>query len=219
MLLSIEKKFIFIHIPKTAGSSMTEALSPYALNPAKSQYRRLLSHLPVPENPERAFFRIHDKAWWIRLKLPRAMFDSFHKFAVVRNPYDYAVSYYAFQRGNPGSRRFNEAQNTSFLEFLTYMAKKDRLSGISQTSWITDLRGRVIIDEVLRFETIESDFAALAARLGLEVRLPHVNKSDRGDYRDMYGPAEREIAGRIFARDLELLGYDFDGPVVGNGAS
>ena len=218
MLLSIEKKFIFIHIPKTAGSSVTEVLSPYALNPVKSQYRRLLSHLPVPENPERAWFRIHDKAYWIRLKLPRAMFEGFHTFAAVRNPYDYAVSYYAFQRGNPRSRRFREAQNTSFLEFLTYMEKKDRLSGISQTSWITDLRGRIIIDELLRFETIERDFAGLAARLGLETSLPHVNKSDRGDYREMYGTAERDIADRLFARDLELLGYDFDGPVAGMGA-
>ena len=70
MLLSIEKRFIFVHIPKTAGQSITQALGPYAVRPQKTQWRRLLSHLPVPENPERAWLRTHDTARWIRRKLP-----------------------------------------------------------------------------------------------------------------------------------------------------
>lgn len=217
MLLSVEKKFIFIHIPKTAGSSLKRALAPYALNPQRSQYRRLLSHLPVPENPGRAWLRQHDKASWIRLKLPRSVFDGYHKFAVVRNPYDYAVSYYAYVRSNDHSRANRHAQG-SFLDFLTYLRRKDAISGITQSSWITDSKGKVIIDQILRFETIEADFETLSQRLGLDAALPHINKSDRSDYREMYGTAERDIADRLFARDLKLLGYDFDGPAEGSDA-
>jgi hypothetical protein len=209
MILSTEKEFIFIHIPKTAGQSITRALAPYADKPGNSPFRRLLSHLPVPEHPERAWLRAHDKASWLRLKLPRRIFDGYHKFAVVRNPYDYAVSYYHFLHGSRESRRHRDSLAWSFADFLGYLATKNRISGIAQSSWVTDRRGMLIVNELLRFETLEADFARLCARLGITAELPHLNRSDRGSYRDMYGPQEREIADRLFARDLALFGYEF----------
>ena len=86
MLLSLEKKFIFIHIPKTAGSSITRALRPVDLNRSGRSGGALLSHLPVPEAPEKANLSQHDKAAWLRRKLPGPLYDSAYKFAVVRNP-------------------------------------------------------------------------------------------------------------------------------------
>jgi hypothetical protein len=209
MLLSTEKKFIFIHIPKTAGQSITHALAPFSVKPETTQYRRLLSRLPVPEHPTRAWLRVHDKAAWIRRKLPREIFDGYHKFAVVRNPYDYAVSYFAYLQTNKGSRRNRDAQKWTFLDFLTYLEGKTRFIGIAQSSWITEPGGKIIVDELLRFETLAADFAALTERLAIDVTLPHVNRSNRGAYREMYGPKERAIADRLFARDLALLGYEF----------
>lgn len=211
MLLSTQKNFIFVHIPKTAGQSITRALKPYAVEPKKTQFRRLLSHLPVPEHPERAWLRVHDKATWIRRKLPREQFDAFHKFAVVRNPYDYAVSYYLYLRRNTTSRRHKDAQNWSFLDFLNYMEAKNRVSGITQASWTTDASGTLLVDQLLRFEQLHEEFPQLLKRLGIDdpVTLPHVNKTERGGYQEMYGDRERAIADRLFRRDLEAHGYEF----------
>ena len=152
-----------------------------------------------------------DTAAWIRRKLPANIFDGFHKFAVVRNPYDYAVSYYLYLRRNPTSRRHADAQTWSFLDFLNYMAAKDRRKGITQTAWTSDAQGRLLLDELLRFENLAEEFPNLLARLGIEadVALPHINRTERGDYREMYGPAERALADRIFRRDLDLHGYEF----------
>lgn len=55
MLLSLEKNFIFIHIPKTAGD--LDHACAQTMEPKRTQWRRILSHLPVRETPERAALR------------------------------------------------------------------------------------------------------------------------------------------------------------------
>ena len=211
MLLSTEKRFIFIHIPKSAGSSITYALTPYSLSPEKSQFRRLLSHLPVSENPEKAWLRAHDKASWLRLKLPPEIYNSYCKFAVVRNPFDYAVSYYFSVRKNPKSNRHASANRQSFSEFLRSIGRKNNFTGITQSSWVTDRSGQIIIDRVLRFEHFDNDVAELFADLGIDraTAIPYVNTTKHEPYRYYYSDADRKFAERLFARDLELFGYSF----------
>lgn len=210
MLLSLEKKFLFIHIPKTAGTSIRRVLAPWCVKPAHNQYRRLLSHLPVPEDPEKAWLRIHDTARWARLKLPREVFDNSLKFAVVRNPYDYAVSYYEFQRGNPASSRHAKAQGEDFPAFLERMERKNRIKGIRQSEWVTDRSGRIIVDRILHFERLDTEFPALLEDLGIADAspLPRVNTTQREDYRSYYDRATRQLATELFLRDLALFGYD-----------
>ena len=109
MLLSTEKNFIFIHIPKTAGSSITRALRPWCARRRRTQWRRLLSHLPVKEAPQRATFQQHDKARWVRRKLPAELYENAHKFCVVRNPFDLAVSNFHHLRRQTSRRRHKAA--------------------------------------------------------------------------------------------------------------
>ncbi|PHP64859.1 hypothetical protein CSC94_21985 [Zhengella mangrovi] len=210
MLLSLEKSFLFIHIPKTAGSSIRRVLEPHCLKPEKTQLRRLLSHLPVPEDPEKAWLRTHDTALWARMKLPRDVFERSLKFAVVRNPYDYAVSYFEFQRSNPASTRYEKAQGEDFPAFLRRMERKNRIKGIRQAAWVTDRSGRIIVDRILHFERLDEEFPALLEELGIEApsALPHVNTTERKDFRAYYDDETRRMATELFLRDLTLFGYD-----------
>lgn len=212
MLLSLEKNFLFVHVPKTAGTSLTEVLAPYALAKNRTPLRRVTSWLPVRENPARAYFRQHDTAAHIRRKLPAALWDRLHKFAAIRNPYDYAVSYYAFTQNNPSSRRYREAQGWTFGDFLDYFERKDRLMPRAQSAWITDASGAFLVDRLLFVETLASDFDALARQLGLPegTVLPHSNKSPRKPYQDYYTAALRAQVERIYALDFKHFGYDFD---------
>ncbi|GLS40099.1 hypothetical protein GCM10010869_56960 [Mesorhizobium tianshanense] len=211
MLLSLEKNFLFIHIPKTAGSSVTRALGPWCVKPQRTQWRRLLSHLPVPEKPQNAFLRQHDKASWAKRKLPAEIYDSAYKFAVVRNPFELAVSSYYFRKEHLSGRRRNRARVLDFKTFLRYLERKNRFVRVDQTSWISDRHGNLIIDEVLRFETLAEQFNALVERLGLpgEVKLPRTNVNAPYDYRAVYDDEAKSIVRRLFFRDFERFGYEF----------
>lgn len=211
MLLSLQHGFIYIHIPKTAGTSVTRLLQPVCVQPEKTQFRRLLSHLPVPENPERAWLPPHAKAAWIRHKVSPAIYDSAFKFATIRNPYDFAVSYFHYLRKNVGSRRHEDALRWDFPRFLRYLDRKSRIAPMDQASWITDRSGALIVDQVMHFETLEQDMRRVTRQIGLPetIRLPRLNVTDHRDYRSYYDEASRGIVERIFARDFSLFGYRF----------
>ena len=209
MLLSLEKNFIFIHIPKTAGTSITRALRPWCLKPKPTPWRRLLSRLPVPEAPEKANFKQHDRAAWLRRKLPPQFYDGAYKFAVVRNPFALVVSNYQHLQRKTSRRRRRQAQRWDFKAFLRYLERKNRLARVDQTSWISDRDGKLIVDEVLRFETLAEQFTVLAGRLGLPGELPRSNVGAPVDYRAVYDDEAKAIVRRLYVRDFERFGYEF----------
>jgi len=210
MLLSLEKNFIFIHVAKTGGKSMKQALRPYAVPKAKGRWRRILSHLPVQEGPDAAFGP-HVSARWLKVKLPSDFFDGAFKFAFVRNPYDLAVSRYAFIRGHPQHHRHERLQAMSFGDYLRQEKRRSLLGWRDQTAALCDRRGKLIIDKVYRFEQMAEAYDDIAARLGLD-EVPKIlrrNASERGDYHSYYGEAEREMVEEIWRRDLDNFEYVF----------
>jgi len=61
MNISLSKNFLFIHIPKTAGSSISKLLKPYSISSNRQLTRRFTSYLPFEENIQNAYFRQHTK--------------------------------------------------------------------------------------------------------------------------------------------------------------
>jgi hypothetical protein len=48
---------------------------------------------------------------------------------------------------------------------------------IPQTQWLGDADGRLLVDDVLRFERLDHDWTAFCERHGLERELAHINAS------------------------------------------
>ena len=211
MLLSVEKKFIFVHIPKTAGSSITTALQPYSLNSKRTAWRRFCSKFPIKENPMFATLSVHSKASWIRTKIPSDMYDNYCKFAVVRNPFEFAVSSYYFLRKNRGSRQHRKALTWEFSDFVCYLEAKNKVTKMDQSSWICNRKNELIIDQVLCFENLQTDFESLLNCLHLQsdTKLPRTNTTDHEGYQVYYNSVDRRRAEQIFARDIERFSYQF----------
>ncbi|MGR3712685.1 MAG: sulfotransferase family 2 domain-containing protein [Shimia sp.] len=222
MLLSLSHKFLFVHVPKTAGSAIHDTLQPYAVTQERTLLRSLSRKLPTKENPSKAHFRIHDTAAHIRQKLGADVYDSFLSFAVVRNPFDHAVSHFEYMKQY---RSPKIAQQFADLDFLSYLKLRSvprrahqRIFAYlpDQAYFLVDENDSVMVRQVIKFENLEAGLKRLCEDLGLEYRsLPkyNVTKSRNSKVRktlDYFGPQEVSLVQEIYKRDFALFDYDSD---------
>ncbi len=223
MLLSLSHRFLFVHVPKTAGSSLHDTLLPYAVAPPRSLWRSLTRRLPVVESPGRAHFRIHDSAAMIRAKLSPAVWDGLLTFAVVRDPFEHAVSHFEYMKQYRSPRIAARFAQMPFADYLNYrLAPRrpwDRLFARlpDQAHFLTDTTGHLIVRRLLRFERLAEDYAALAEDLDLPVKeLPRINptraRSDRRPIASYYDTRTIDQVRRLHGRDFDLFGYSAQGP-------
>lgn len=223
MILSTSHNFLFVHVPKTAGTAMTAALEPFAVTGTRTAWRRMIRRLPLREAPDKAYFRKHETAADMRAKMGAAEFARFLKFTVVRNPFDHAVSHYEYLKEFRNPKLAARFAAMSFAEYLDWrMTKRGPFVPFftmlpDQAHWLADGRGRMLVDRVLRFETLGADFAALTRELGLgDVAMARINPTRAkaaGRALDSYYSAETlEKVRRLYARDFDLLGYARDLP-------
>ena len=82
----------------------------------------------------------------------------------------------------------------------------------TQSSWLCDAEGRLLVDFVGRVEHIYDDLGSVGRRLGLRpLELPQRNRSKHDDYRTYYNDRTREQVAEHFREDIERFGYTFDG--------
>jgi hypothetical protein len=81
-----------------------------------------------------------------------------------------------------------------------------------QWSW-THIDGHQAVDFIGYYENLHEDFEIVKKKIGLpdECGLSHSNKSIHGDYRDYYTDETKQMLAEIFAEDIELFGYTFEG--------
>jgi hypothetical protein len=215
MLLSYAPAFIFLHVDKAAGSSIQDALVQYAVPRRNSRPRRKLVWLGSLNRIAHLYraleFPEHVTADTVRRCLPAEVYSAAFKFAFVRNPYDRLVSLYEFLRNNVRHRDHRRVMRLKgFEQFIYWEIRRNRR--MNQHAYVTDAKGNLIVDFVGRYEQLHRDFASVCSRLGLAAQLALVDFAGRPDYRTYYTPQTRALVGRCCAYDLELFGYDFDGP-------
>lgn len=224
MILSDTHNFIFVHVPKNAGTSMTEALEPFATTPHRTAWHSLMRRLPITQSPQKAHFRGHDPAVRMRATLSPAVFNGFFRFAVVRNPYDHAVSLYEFMKQFRIESTAARIRKMSFVEYLHYRVKRPFWNDTifarqpAQSWFLTDDSNKLLVNRVLYYETLQADFDKLTSDLGLPVAvLRKINKTKSksetrsfATYADYYDAESTEMVRKIYARDFHNFGYSLN---------
>ena len=217
MLISHRHRFAFIHVPKTAGSSVAFALWPHADHVDHYWMTRSLALVGIHVNHYAPYrmkkFRTHTPAAVLQRQLPAEVFADLFKFAFVRNPWDLLVSSYHYLREKVGHHRGPVASRLQ--SFAAYAAYEIRRGKMSQSAMLTGHDGRLLVDFVGRFESLADDFAYACRRIGVEMDLPRANSSRHADYRSYYDDRLAAEVGRFFAADVERFGYAFDDAAAG----
>lgn len=222
MILAKDKRFIFIHVPKAAGTSINSALSLHdVFFPVRDQGlagRRAFaekSGLPAAaaELGEHAGVKHFVRA------LGREEYERYYAFAFVRNPWDVAVSWFHYRLINPTVAGHAEAQAAG--DFKKYV--KRVLAGPEGAQWVgvqhplvTDDSGAVSVNFIGRYESLAADFAAVKARLEIAtLELDHFNQSYHAAWPQLYNPATFAIVAKLVGRDAALFGYPSEASAYG----
>ena len=188
-----EFKCIFIHIPKTAGTSVSRTL-----------FNRGSRHV--------AYFEYE--------KANRRKFNQYFKFSFVRNPWDRLVStFFYLKRGGMGhmDKHWAEQNLAAFDDFESFVhnwvTKKNVWSWVHfvpQHHFICDDKLNVKMDFVGRMECIQSDFSHVAEKIDSPAQLVRTNVGSHDNYRDYYDAETRKIVADVYEKDIALFGYQFD---------
>lgn len=200
MLLSLRHQFLFIHIYKAAGTSVTHALRPFA---GETLPRRLLARAGLLRGVPR--FPDHVTARELQAAIPDVFAKSF-KFTFVRNPWDWQVSLYHYMQQERRHPQHALVAGMTFDNYIRWRVIEDKHL---QKEFVTDAAGDAIVDFIGRFESLEEDFAAVCRKIGIAARLPHRNPSKHDDYRSYYNDATRALVAEHFREDVEMFGYGF----------
>ena len=211
MLVSFHYDFLFVHIPKTGGTSVRNALAPFATEPLNHWHNRELKRLGVNTNVllgnfQSYRYRKHAKISTAQRCIPQDVFAGMFKFSFVRNPWDLLVSNYSFIRSHPNHKRHGRVSKLTFPEFIEFAAFK-RIG--FQKRAISDAYGNLLVDKVGFFENLNSDFEEITDRLSIVSELPHLNQVPRADYRDFYTTETRRKVAEIYREDIEVFEYEF----------
>lgn len=210
MLISHKHEFIFVHIPKTAGASIAKTLLPLCGNPWELYTNKALRRLKLPKIAawDAKPYRDHIHAYELVDILGREHFDSYFSFAVVRNPWDWQVSFYSYILRQ--TRHFQHEIVKGLGSFDSYVRWRCEHDVKFQQDYIYSPQGEQLVDYVARFENLAHDFDEILNTIGISASLMKVNVSNTKPYQSFYTDETRRLVAEAFAPDIELFEYTFE---------
>lgn len=232
-MLCHEYKCIFVHIPKTAGQSIEHVFLDLLGFTWETRAPLLLKPNDDPSLGPPALAHLKASEYVTCGHISQELFESYFKFAFVRNPWDKIVSEYKYQ-GYP--KKF---------DFKTYLFKHLPKSGwtdayvhiIPQYDFLFDAEENHLVDFIGKFERLQEDFGEICRMLDIrETSLPHINKSLSENrikhfkklrhlwnskkkrenifqhYSEYYDNESKEFVSHIYKKDIEAFNYEFGEP-------
>lgn len=215
MLISHFNKWIFIHIPKTGGSSITSSLWSHADVQGASLQQLKNPSLNLPNKKIDLNFFQHDTSAEISQKMQDHgyhPYKDYFSFAFVRNPWSRAVSTWVYWNKLVSSGKgfpwcieaVNNCENFSEFVFSKYFSDR------SQLDFLTNQKGDIIVDYIGKLETIEKDFLIISKKLNLNnLNLPHENSTKHRFYTKFYNKDTISKVYNTYNKDIDFFGYDF----------
>jgi len=205
MIISINnKKIIFVHIPKTGGTSIEHF---FGLS--------IENNVPNKQNLFGLFIKNDKQLYYQHLTINEILeFDHCNNydfcFSIVRNPYDRAISEYNFLIGT-------ESISFSFDDFLNLIILDPNggYNGIGnhfmpQYKFVCDHDERIIVDKIFKFENFDSIFEYLKKEFDFlkNKNNTKTNVSPKIMTRKNLSKNNIDLINHIYAKDFEIFNYE-----------
>jgi len=206
MAYRINDKLTFIHLPKNAGTSISQWIEQNTNYQYDGQRHQHISALP--------------SEWQDNM------------FCVVRNPYQRAVSWYFFVQ-QMLDKKIKRKTNSSFIEpqleilsegfeqfvsvYFDYVFSKSKfrqashvmtLKSIAQSNFVGDNFKGIAI----RYENIHKDWKIIQEIVGCHVPLPVTNITNYVNtfrWKKLYNENSYRAVSKLFEKDIKQFGYSF----------
>ena len=215
MLIDYDNKAVFIHIPKTAGISVTACLKHTVGSSVKSERsKHSYSLTSIPKNlPELTNITEHSGINDILAGgFPNIKdINQYFVFTIIRNPWGQLLSYYNFFK----KMQFKGFEDITFETFIKSL-KTHEYPSPSHYGFIYDSKGHKRVDEIIYLEDFDNQW-----KQKVHKNLPMypervnslLNNSQKPfyDYRDAYTEEMVDIVSEVRKKDIEIFGYTFEG--------
>lgn len=215
MIISPGRNFIFVHIPKTGGTSLALALEGRAMKddiligdtPKAKRRRKRLDGAGA-----RGRVWKHSTLADIDGLVPLDQIEKAFTVTLVRNPWDRLVSYYHWLRVQDFDHEgVRAAKEMGFSDFLRSDHVANAVPRAPYAHYMTRADGVEDCNLYIRLESFARDSEPLWAHLGFRLDLPVVNRSERpADYRALYSRDDSLFVAKLCQRDIDLFDYRFE---------
>jgi len=197
MPVSHDKKLLFVHVPKCAGTTIEEAFG----MPNRES-------LKYHDNKEPGYMvsTIHLKASELIKKIGDV--TDYYKFAILRNPFDRLVSaFYQIQRNIYVPQKVKDMKFGQFVRYIPTIDPIERCyiydGHLETQSSFIDVEGI----NIFKYESIQTCFDFLNTNYG-PVTFGHALKSiKRDNYKLYYDDTTKQIVQNMYAVDFERFVY------------
>jgi hypothetical protein len=214
-MILTQEKIAFIHIPKTAGTSVTTALG------GARDHTTLRHHLPLRLRPTNSFTRFSAAELKLLASILKNKYFSrqtntyidkeWRVFTVVRNPWSRCLSWWLdVQRHYPHRAKLKIEEHLSLSDFVKkYYGRSMGL--IPQTYWLKDWEGRIgEFDLIAKQESLEDDWVRIQKLLNTSADLPRINAAPRAyNCGDFYTPETVRLVSELYREEIEQFNYEY----------
>ena len=215
MIISHKHKFIFIHIPKCAGSSVDHILmSLMGLN-----WPKQWAEVPTDEalilrvakqygNSE--CLEQHDTIREVEDYFDKMNWDisQYFKFCFLRNPWARRVSQYAYGLKMTEITGAQWAKEISEMTFDEFISKRND----SQLNWVKNKSGEIAVDFIGNTSNFQDSLDVIFDRINFprsDSGHVRVNKTKHKDYTEYYNKETIELIAKNCHEDIKYFDYKF----------
>jgi len=224
MPVNHENKIIFIHIPKTGGTSIRKFLNltPSEEDPSNQETIDYFKEQKIDYDYN------HPTAYAYKRYGLKEYFETYFKFTFVRNPYDRCLSQFFWANGGHQKRDilpshapwldlkpkedFSKKAFSNFLVKYTRQTQSYKSHRAGQSNFILDENGNSLVDFIGKYENLKEDLIKILDILKINKsidELVHRHKNlveyDKSQYLTQ---KNKELIYNKFKKDFELFGYE-----------